>query len=453
MKAIGEIAVHARQAAGSQTARAAMGYLVANSLNAGLPLILLPFLTHYLSPSDYGNVAMFQALNAIFSTVTIFGLRVPLLRMLSVSKTGRANYMTSVLCLAALTMLLAVFAAMLFDGYIRRTTHLSTLWIGLAIVSAGAGTIFQLFLTVYQADGKARSYGIWLNSSSFVNLLLSVALVAWFGLGWIGRALGIVLSICGAAGASLISLWRQNLVGVPVREDVQDAFSLASASVVYGISTVFVTYADRFYLGSYYSNHVVGIYTIAAQASMILILFGQSLNLAIAPWAYRQLAALRTFSQLRRLGWIAFSISVFVVLISFGFFILLKIALPYLVSSKYQGASTYLPWLLGASCFNALYFVFSPPIFFYKRIGILSGVGVAILVTSVLLLYVFQSSFGPIGVAIAMFGSRFLLFATAFCLGVYFAISRVRQLETAEIDSGSEGMAIAESAPFRPEVE
>jgi hypothetical protein len=70
-----------------------------------------------------------------------------------------------------------------------------------------------------------------------------------------------------------------------------------------------------------------------------------------------------------------------------------------------------------------------------------------------MLLYVFQSSFGPVGVAIAMFWSRFLLFATAFCLGVYFAISRVRQLMQAEIDSGLEGMAVVENTPFRSEIE
>lgn len=37
-------------------------YLVANILNAIIPFALLPVLTRYLSPEEYGQVAMFQTL-------------------------------------------------------------------------------------------------------------------------------------------------------------------------------------------------------------------------------------------------------------------------------------------------------------------------------------------------------------------------------------------------------
>ena len=37
-------------------------YLLSNILNAVIPFILLPILTRYLNPSQYGEVAMFQTL-------------------------------------------------------------------------------------------------------------------------------------------------------------------------------------------------------------------------------------------------------------------------------------------------------------------------------------------------------------------------------------------------------
>lgn len=37
-------------------------YLVSNILNAIIPFALLPVLTRYLSPEEYGEVAMFQTL-------------------------------------------------------------------------------------------------------------------------------------------------------------------------------------------------------------------------------------------------------------------------------------------------------------------------------------------------------------------------------------------------------
>ena len=37
-------------------------YLVTNVLRVGLPFLLLPFLTAYLTPAEYGVLALFQAL-------------------------------------------------------------------------------------------------------------------------------------------------------------------------------------------------------------------------------------------------------------------------------------------------------------------------------------------------------------------------------------------------------
>lgn len=40
-------------------------YLGANILNAGIPFLLLPILTHVLTPADYGIVAMFSVVVSI----------------------------------------------------------------------------------------------------------------------------------------------------------------------------------------------------------------------------------------------------------------------------------------------------------------------------------------------------------------------------------------------------
>ena len=40
-------------------------YFVANVANAGLPFLMLPFLTRYLTPTDYGIVSMFGVLVGI----------------------------------------------------------------------------------------------------------------------------------------------------------------------------------------------------------------------------------------------------------------------------------------------------------------------------------------------------------------------------------------------------
>jgi O-antigen/teichoic acid export membrane protein len=45
-------------------------FLGANIVSAGIPFLLLPFLTKALTPSDYGIVAMFGVMVNVFGTLT-----------------------------------------------------------------------------------------------------------------------------------------------------------------------------------------------------------------------------------------------------------------------------------------------------------------------------------------------------------------------------------------------
>ena len=45
-------------------------YLFSNILNAAIPFFLLPILTRYLTPAEYGVVGMFQMVLAIFAAFT-----------------------------------------------------------------------------------------------------------------------------------------------------------------------------------------------------------------------------------------------------------------------------------------------------------------------------------------------------------------------------------------------
>lgn len=56
-----EAGLSAEQDVGTQSSlfRNARIYTVANALNSAIPLLLLPILTRYLSPEEYGMVAMF----------------------------------------------------------------------------------------------------------------------------------------------------------------------------------------------------------------------------------------------------------------------------------------------------------------------------------------------------------------------------------------------------------
>ena len=47
-------------------------YVFANIINASVPFIILPILTYYLSPSDYGILTIFVSIIAILVSIVCF---------------------------------------------------------------------------------------------------------------------------------------------------------------------------------------------------------------------------------------------------------------------------------------------------------------------------------------------------------------------------------------------
>jgi len=391
-------------------------YLFTNILNAIIPFALLPVLTRYLSPEEYGEVAMFQTLIGALAAFVGLSVRGTAVRKFYDGDMGEnelAEFIGACVQILLVTSLVSLMAILAFSRQFSEWTGLGQQWIGLAVLVAASNALIQLRLGQWQVRKQAIKYGALQISRSLLNVILSLGLVVGLLKGADGRmsaqiwtaALFAVIAVwlLKRGGLLIFFRWRPDFIrdalrfGVPLIPHVGGAFLLASI--------------DRFVINSELGLAQTGIYMVAVQFVAALALVFDAVNKAYVPWLFERLKRNQA-SEKRQ-----------IVLFTYGWYALILcggamafLIGPWLVTfvagEKYARAGDVIGWLALGQVFGGMYLMVTNYIFFSKRTGLLSLVTIASGLINVALLFILIGTFGLEGAAysfcIAM-AIRFLL--------------------------------------------
>lgn len=391
-------------------------YLISNILNAVIPFLLLPVLTRYLSPEEYGEVAIFQTLLgglAAFIGLSMHGAAGRKFYDGNLGKDDLAEFIGSCVQILLVTSFISVAVLIVFSGQFSEWLGLEKKWILLAVLVTAANIIIQLRLGQWQVRKQALKYGTLQISQSLLNFVLSLTLVVVFLKGSDGRisaqvwTAGIFLFValwllkCGNLLRFLC--WRPDYIrealrfGVPLIPHVGGMFLLASV--------------DRFVINSELGLAQTGIYMVAVQFAAALALVFDAINKAYVPWLFERLKRDQDVEkqQIVRLTYAWFA------LILCGAALVFVVG-PWLVTvvagEKYARAGDVIGWLALGQVFGGMYLMVTNYIFFSKRTGLLSVATIASGLFNVALLFLFIDEFGLEGAAYAFCiatAMRFLL--------------------------------------------
>jgi len=391
-------------------------YLLSNILNAIIPFALLPVLTRYLSPEEYGQVAMFQ---------TLLGMLIAFIGLSMAGAAGRkfydghlgkddlAEFIGACLQILLITSFMSLIVLVVFNKHLSEWLGLDSKWILLAVLVTAANVVIQLRLGQWQVRKQAFKYGVLQISRSLLDFVLSLGLVVVLLQGAEGR---ISAQIVAAGIFAMVALWllkRGNLLkffswrpdyirealrfGVPLIPHVGGAFLLVSV--------------DRFVINSELGLAQTGIYMVAVQFAAALSLLFDAVNKAYVPWLFERLKRDQEHEKRQ------------IVRYTYGWYVLILcgaalafIVGPWLVTfvagEGYARAGDVIGWLALGHVFGGMYLMVTNYIFYSKRTGLLSLVTIVSGLINVALLFVLVSRYGLEGAAysfsIAM-ATRFLL--------------------------------------------
>ena len=268
----------------------ALLYLLANSLGAALPFLLLPFLTRELGALEYGKVGLLSSVYTLVLTVAGLGTFAYVRSIYyQCAAEERKLILGNSIVLVAVSSLLILLFLWLLDSVIQ--LPLPMLYVVIGVVSVFGQNVISIKLAIWQMAGKPIRYGTVSVLMVVQNLAFSLLLVFAIGMQAEGRLLGMWLPAV-IVGLAIVAVMRSN-------DEVRFSLSPATISrildfglplIPHSLALSLVTFVERSALSKNADTSLLGIFFVAYQMSLPVTILANSVNLQFRSWSDRLMA-------------------------------------------------------------------------------------------------------------------------------------------------------------------
>lgn len=262
-------------------------YALGDIVVKGVGFLLLPLYTRFLTPADYGIIALTTMIGAVLNVLLSFGMTGAILRFYPLTPAAeRPRFFGALWALLVIipgigTLLLDQFGAPLFALLFRQTPF--DPYIRLTLWSTWLLTAFGLLPpTLFRAREQAGRYiGFSLFTFS-ATTLATIGLVVLLGRGARGAVEAQFLAAALTAGLALVVLLRETRPNLRWAQ-LQPALAYGLPLLPHFLAHWALGVSDRAILERYVGLDQLGIYLLGYQFGMIYQMFNTSANNALMP--------------------------------------------------------------------------------------------------------------------------------------------------------------------------
>jgi O-antigen/teichoic acid export membrane protein len=315
-------------------------------LNRGIPFLLFPILTEYLSPEDYGYLSLFNTCVLIISPFIYFGsLNSVSVEYFKLDKENFRNYISSSLVLPIASFLFFTLAIIVLQDYLKSWLGFSISYLLLIPVISLFIMFFEQLLAILRMQEKPMLFVTINTSKTTIEVLLTLALVVFIDNSWASR-INSWLSV--SVLFSLISIYyfyHQNFIGSRItKQYVKDEWSFGLPMILFQLNIIVLGYFDRFFLLKYVSLHDIGIYTIGMQLSLITYVISNAFLITFQPYHYSQLKNITELSKLKILR-VTYLLAAIMIVFLISFYYISPFLFKYVINQRYAEGNRYVIWI------------------------------------------------------------------------------------------------------------
>src|SRR5215207_4477329 len=268
--------------------RSSSVYIVSNVANRALPFLLLPVLTRYLTPEDFGRTAMFTLAVSLASPLVGLSSESAIARQyFERDRVDFPSYITNCLYVGVATTILMLGGVLLLADPIATALSLPASWIWTVVALAVGKNVSNIVLVLWQVQQQPRRYGVYYFVQTALTFAVSLALIvgAWYG--WTGRVIGELTSVAVCATAGVVVLVRGRWIKHGVNlEYVKHAIRYGGSLLPHLYGALLVVASDRVLITRMVGVAETGLYAVGAQVGMIIGVLEHSFNQAWSPWLF-----------------------------------------------------------------------------------------------------------------------------------------------------------------------
>ncbi|WP_161623986.1 lipopolysaccharide biosynthesis protein [Methylohalobius crimeensis] len=266
-------------------------YLFSSLVNKAVPFLLLPLLTSYLPPAEFGLIAIFQVSLTAFQAF-YGGLNVNVARTYFNRSNEEFREVMGAVFLA-LTIIFSVLTSgillyLLFDG---ATFGVPAYWFGALPILSALGVANLINLTLLRTEGESWKYLRWEVGHALANLSLTLILFVGVESSGESRLWGISVPLALYGGFSVFSLRRRGFLDRFARRDyLKEVVGISLPLIPHALASIVIAVSDRIFISHYLGNAAVGIYTVGYQFGMVVMVITDAFIKAWQPWFFREMA-------------------------------------------------------------------------------------------------------------------------------------------------------------------
>lgn len=308
-------------------------------------LVMLPIVTFYLTPAQYGALELLLSVSNFATLIVGFGLVDALYRFVGLNNDAQqersiiANFITLAMIIGVFSVLLGLFFAPLILTFL--TAEITLFDVQLIVIMFSLEGCIAIPLAWLRMKEQAFLFFILTTSKVLVQAIISWYLLSQ-GFGITAILWGGLISIALLASALLIMQLRQTGLCLNLRLS-KKILAYGFPLVLSGLAAFAVNGADWWMVASVSNEHDLGLYSLAKKIALISLILMQPFSMW---WFARRFQSLK---QPDGLSYIAKMSSLGIALIlCFATLIYLSsgIVITYFIDVRYQQAIIYIPGLL-----------------------------------------------------------------------------------------------------------
>ncbi len=401
--------------------KSASVYTLTKFVNSGIPFILLPILTRYLTEDEYGQLSMFNA--TVTFLVPFAGMSIGAgiqKKMIEKNEKESKEYIFNCMLILFVATSLVAVVMMVFSDQISKFTSIPKQLLPQVLITTTGICLINTTLCFYQIKEKPRAYALLQNLCTILNVALSILFVVGMKFKLRGRIYGISYSSLIFAIVSIVLLHRyikdnDNKINKAHIKDEITNFALPLIPTE--IKATVLTYMDRIFLTNMINVATTGVYALGNQFSLPLLFLEQAFNLAYVPWLYKNLKD-NNIKQKQKIVKLTYSYFIVVPVIAVLWAIISKPIIDVISGKGYEGAHKYVIWLALGYAFSGMHMMVVNYLYYAKKLKVYAWVTVSVMVLNIFLNYTLISHFGPIGAAEATFICNVISFVFTWALTI-----------------------------------
>lgn len=396
-------------------------YTLSDCINKAMPFLILPILTRFMMPEDYGIVAnftVFLGILSIFIGMSIYGaVGVVFFKL---EKKMLRTYVSNVLMILIFTTFITSLILLFFSAHFLKSFVIPRIWVLIMPFLAFCQFLILINLILWQFEQRPKPFCLFQISHTFIYAVLTVVFVVIMGMKWQGQLISLLISTVIFAFFSLVFIIKRGYLEFKFNpEYVKDALFFGIPLVPHQLASWFKTDIDRILITNMISVSATGLYSVGYQFGMIIGIIGGAFNRAWTPFLFKKLKSITEYQKvmLVRFCYLCFAI---ILVFTFALIFIAPWFMRIFLGANFVGASSFVVWIALGYAFDTMYFLVVNQIFYAKATHLLALATFISSIIHVLLSYSLIRLNGAIGSAQATSVSFLISF-----LMVWFISNRV----------------------------